>query len=155
MKSKGWIIETKRLFSVGAIMAVMFGSAYSQTSERVWEEGGIWSVSYVETKPGHFDDYIENLSQVWRRYLEEQKKDGSVLSYKILNVSFTRDNEPDLMLLVEYPNWAAFDRGQEYFEQLATRIQGSLEQAHLASISREDLRELRGSKVAREILFRE
>ena len=40
-----------------------------------------------------FNAYINDLSQVWRRYLEAQKSDGDVVSYKMLNVAFSRDDE--------------------------------------------------------------
>ncbi len=44
----------------------------SQAADRVYNDGGsVWTVSFIETKPGHFDDYIENLNQIWRRYLDE------------------------------------------------------------------------------------
>ncbi len=84
------------------------------------------------------------------------KEDGVLISYKMLNVSFPRDGEPDLILLVEFKDWAAFDVGNaEYFEQLAGKIQGSVEQSQKANIKREDLRALRGSIVAQEITFKE
>lgn len=128
----------------------------AQSSDRVWEEGSVWAITYVETKPGHFNDYISDLSNVWRKYLEAQKKDGLLISYKMLNVSFPRDGEPDLILLVEYKDWAAFDvSNAEYFEKVAGSIQGSVKKALQANINREDLRDLRGSVVAQEIAFRQ
>lgn len=129
--------------------------AQAQSSDRIWEEKGVWVISFIETKPGHFNDYVRDLSNVWRKYLEAQKEDKLVNSYKMLNVSFARDNEPDLILLVEYKDWAAFDSGADYFEELASRLQGSMQQVQQASINREELRALRGSIVAQEIVFRE
>ncbi len=139
-----------------ALMGIFAQPLQAQSSDRVWQEGSVWAISYIETKPGHFNDYISDLSNVWRKYLEAQKEDGLLISYKMLNVNFSRDGEPNLILLVEYKDWAAFDAGNaEYFEQLTSRIQGSVQQGQQASINREDLRALRGSIVAQEIAFRE
>ena len=134
-----------------------FAIAAVQADDRVYEDGGsVWSVSFIETKPGHFDDYIANLNQIWRRYLDEQVKDGHVLSYKMIPIAFPRDGEPNLRLMVEFKNWAAFDRGNnEYFDELAEKLQGSVDQATQSNIDREALRDLRGGFVGQEISFKE
>lgn len=36
--------------------------------------------------------------------------------------AFTRQGEPDLFLTLEYADWAAFDRGVEYFQKLAEKM---------------------------------
>lgn len=129
--------------------------APAQAQDRVYEDGGsVWSVSFIETKPGHFDDYIANLNQIWRRYLDEQKKDGHVLSYKMIPIAFPRDGEPNLMLMVEFKNWAAFDLGNDYFDKLADKLQGGVEQATQSNIDREELRNLRGGFAGQEITFK-
>ena len=144
------------LRSVFVSLALLVAATAQADDHRVYEDGGsVWSVSFIETKPGHFDDYIANLDQIWRRYLDAQKEDGYVLSYKMIPIAFPRDGEPNLMLMVEFKNWAAFDRGNEYFDKLATRLQGSPDQATQSNIDREALRELRGGWVGREIKFKD
>ena len=136
---------------------VLLGAAVSvaNADDRAYTDGGsVWTVSFIETKPGHFDDYIENLSNIWKRYLDAQKEDGDVLSYKMIPVSFPRDGEPNLMLMVEFKNWASFDRGNDYFDKLAQRLQGGIDQATQSNIDREALRELRGGFVGQEIHFK-
>ncbi len=114
----------------------------------------MWTVSPVETKPGKFNAYINDLSRVWRAYLEDSKKnDGDVLSYKMLSVVSARDGEPDLLLLVEFKNMAVFDRSMDYFDKQAIKIQGTLDKSIEANIDREALRNLRGSILKREIHF--
>ena len=129
--------------------------APAQAQDRVYEDGGsVWTISFIETKPGHFDDYIANLNQIWRRYLDEQKKDGHVLSYKMIPIAFPRDGEPNLVLMVEFKNWAAFDLGNAYFDGLAEKLQGGIDQATQSNIDREELRSLRGGFAGQEITFK-
>lgn len=127
---------------------------FADNHGRVYDQGTVWAISFIETKPGHFDDYIENLSNIWKRYLDAQKEDGLVVSYSMYNVSFPRDGEPDLMLMVEFKNWAAFDSGNDYFDKLAARLQGSIQNARQSNIDREDLRALRGGFVAQKLTFK-
>jgi hypothetical protein len=134
------------------LLFALFAVSIAQADDRAYEDGGsVWTVSFIETKPGHFDDYIADLNAVWRRYLDEQKKDGDVLSYKMIPIAFPRDGEPNLMLMVEYKNWAAFDRGTEYFDELAKKLQGGIDQAKQSDIDREELRSLRGGFAGQEI----
>jgi hypothetical protein len=82
------------------------------------EFGSYWSVTSVETKPGHFEDYIEDLKKNWRRALEIQKKEGHVLSYKLFSNVDRRDGEPTLWLFVEHKSAAsAYDLPYDYFEK--------------------------------------
>jgi hypothetical protein len=151
---------TRKPFALAAVIAlvaialVMPRPASAQTTERVWTEGTVWSITYVETKPNMFNAYIKNLSQVWRKFLEEQKKAGDVISYRMLNVQNTRDGEPDLILLTEFKNMAVFDKGVDYFEAMSKKIMGSLEGMQTDNIDREKLRSIRSTVLTREIKFK-
>jgi hypothetical protein len=129
--------------------------ATAQTTERVFDQGTVWSVSYIRTKPNMFNSYLKNLSQVWRAFLEEQKNRGDVVSYRILNVQNPRDGEPDLILLTEFKNMAVFDQSLDEFDELAETVMGSLESMQTDNIAREDMRTLRGSLLARELHFKQ
>jgi hypothetical protein len=145
----------KRSFLPLSLFLAILAISTAQADDRVYSDGGsVWTVSFIDTKPGHFDDYIENLNQIWRRYLDEQKKDGDVLSYKMIPIAFPRDGEPNLMLMVEFKSWAAFDRGNDYFDELAEKLQGGIDQATQSNIDREELRSLRGGFVGQEISFK-
>ena len=137
--------------SLFAFMCILVTPALS--AERGYDNGSVWYVSFVRTKPGKYNDYLADLNNVWRKYIEAQMKDGDILSYKMLNVAARRQNESDLVLMVEFKNWATFDRGIEYFENLATKIQGSVDKSTQANIDREALRTLNGSVILQEVKF--
>ena len=137
------------------LFLAMLAFSTAQADDRAYDDGGsVWTVSFIETKPGHFDDYIENLNRIWRRYNDEQMKDGDVLSYKMIPIASPRDGEPNLMLMVEFKNWAAFDRDNEYFDKMAEKLQGGVDQATQSNIDREELRNLRGGFTGQEITFK-
>jgi len=129
--------------------------AASQTTERVFDQGTVWAITYVETKPNMFNSYLKNLSQVWRAFLEEQKTAGDVVSYKMLNVQNTRDGEPDLILMTEFKNMAVFDQSFDDFDKLAEKVMGSLEDMQTDNIAREDMRTIRSNVLTRELHFKE
>lgn len=144
----------KKILIIFALVGSVVGAIGAQAADRVWEDGSVWSIQYAQTKPGQFDAYMEDLSKVWRAFVEREKQDGDILSYRVLQIAAPRDSEPNVMFLVEYKNWAAFDKGTEYFDKLAKEILGSVENSNSASIDREALRTLRGSINAQEVVFK-
>jgi len=128
-------------------------SASAQDNTRNWDYGNVIATSAVHLEPGALNAYINDLNGLWRIFLDQQVKDGNVVSYRIIQSSFPRDGEPDLILITEHPNWAAFDLSNEYFEDLTKKLQGSLEKARDASIDRGKLRRLGGQSIYQEIKF--
>ena len=143
-----------RISFVVVLLCLFVLPVQAQEKENVYENGSVWSISYIKTKPGHFDDYLKNLSTTWRKILDEYKKDGKVLSYKVLDVVWARDGEPNLILMVEYKDWTTFDTPDEYWDDVQDKVLGSLEKAKQNMLSREDIRTLRGGKGAVELKFK-
>ena len=128
--------------------------ATAQDHERNWEQGTVLQVTHVHTKPGMFNAYINDLNGLWRVFLEEQMQDGSVLGYRMRGNPSARRDEADLILTVEYANWAAFDRGVEYFEELSIKLRGSTEEMRQLDVKREDLREIGSTFTLQEVKFK-
>ncbi len=138
------------------LCAAMFSvPASAQDNERNWENGNVIAISEVHTEPGMFNAYINDLKGLWRVFLDQQIEDGNVVRYRLLVNTFGRDNEPNLLLITEHPNWAAFDLSNEYFEELTKKLQGSTDNAISATIERGKLRRLGGSSVYQEITFKD
>ena len=98
--------------------------------------GSYWTVTSVDTKPGHFDDYMADLKRVWRKSLDMMNE------------------EPDLWLLVEWTSGAAYlDTPQEYWDAQTAKLFGSEDAGQAANIKRGDLREILGNSLLREMSF--
>jgi hypothetical protein len=129
------------------------GGVQAQTAERVYDNGPVWVINYVETKTGMFDDYMAYLSTKWRETNEADKKAGYVLDYKILAVGSPRDHEADVILMVEYKNMAAFDRPLAEAEATSAKAFGSVVKSNQAFAARDSMRTNRGGIIAREVKF--
>ena len=147
----------KTFFRAAALAAAVtfcgLGAAQAQTAERVYDQGPVWVITWVETKPGMFDDYLAYIGSKWRELNETDKRAGRILDYKVLAVDSPRDHEPDVMLMIEYPNMAAFDRPLAESEATAAKVFGSVVKSNQAFASRETLRTNRGGVIARELKF--
>lgn len=147
-----------KLFAIlSVVLFATLGSAtaFAQDHSRGWEQGHIVQVTEVHTKDGMFNAYINDLSNVWRKFLEAQKEEGDVIGYGMYSNVNPREGEPDLFLTVTFKNWAAFDRGVEYFEKLGTQILGSTDEMREANIDRGELRTIGSTYVLQEIAFKD
>ena len=147
-----------KIFAIASLVLIAtFGSttALAQDHSRGWEQGYVVQVTEVHTKDGMFNAYINDLGKVWRKFLEAQKADGDVISYGMYSNVNQREGEPDLYLTITFKNWAAFDRGVEYFEKLGTQILGSTDDMREANIDRGELRTIGSTYVLRELKFKD
>jgi len=142
------------LVSLLAMTYLFSSTAIAQDNSRGWENGAIVAVTEVHTKPGMFNAYINDLNNVWRKYNEMQMKDGDILAFSMFSNTSAREGEPDLYLTITYKNWATFDRGVEYFEEIGTKLMGSTDKMRSAGIDREALRTIGSSYVLQEIKFK-
>lgn len=145
-----------RLVALALAGAVSFTSvsiASAQTAERVYDNGPVWVISYVQTKPGMFDDYMAYLSTKWRQLNDADKAAGKILDYKVLSVDSPRADEADVILMIEYRNMAAFDRPLADSEATSAKVFGSVVKSNQAFASRESMRTNRGSVTTRELKF--
>jgi hypothetical protein len=88
----------KSCIALAFASAAMLATSVAALAEdaRPYDNGPVWDVSAILTKPGHFDDYMKFVSTTWRAEQEAAKAKGLVLDYKVLNVADPRDNEPDM-----------------------------------------------------------
>jgi hypothetical protein len=137
-----------------ATIITFFISDQSIAQERSYTEGSVWNISLIKTKAPYFDDYMNDLNNGWKKVMDEAKKQGIILSYMVLTQS-AKDNEDwDLALLIEYKNMAAFDGLREKMEKIQTSLFGSQETRKDSAVKRNELREMLGSKIARQLLFK-
>jgi len=122
--------------------------------ERPYDNGPVWVLSNIQTKTGHFDDYMRYVATSWKAKQEDSRKRGWILGYKVLTAVDARDNEPDIYLMVEYKNMAAMDVSLDEVDAQTKKLEGSVVASNRAFGERDKLRALRGSIVTRELIFK-
>jgi hypothetical protein len=144
-------------FSLALLLATIITfviSNQSMAQERSYTEGSVWNISLIKTKAPYFNDYMNNLNTGWKKVMDEAKKQGIILSYMVLTQSPNDTEDWDLALLIEYKNMAALDGLREKMEKIQTSLFGSQETMKESAVKRNELREMLGSKLARQLLFK-
>jgi len=135
------------------VVLMLFAQA-GFAQDKPFKEGSIWSVTFVKVKPGMFDTYIRDLSGNRRPLMEQAKKEGLILQEKMLAGESAGREDFDLILMVEYKNWAAFDGLSDKFRALAQKIVGSEDKQTQMMVKRTDVREIVGTKNMQEISYK-
>jgi hypothetical protein len=119
-----------------------------------YKEGSVYSLVFVRTKPGTTNEYLRSAATGWRNLVEDMKKEGLILSYKVFVGSAANKEDWDVMLLVEYKNMAALDGLEEKIQALAAKSLGPEDMVKAGYIKRNETREVLGEKVVREVILK-
>jgi hypothetical protein len=148
----------KSVLYFSALMATLLLFPFNQTSaqeEDLYEDGTVWSLTFVRTGANKSDVYLKGLAQTWVASMEEAKKEGLILSYKILAGSASNEDDYDLILMIENKNMASFDPDdtrEAKFDAIEKKIKDEMGDDYDATITNyDDIRDLLGTKLMREI----
>jgi hypothetical protein len=108
----------------------------------------------VKTKAGMTDDYLKSLGQTLKPVFEEEKKQKIILDYKLLNGDASGPQDFNILILVEYPNMAAFDGLRDRMDPIMEKVMGTEDQRRATAVKRLDIREILGAKTMREITLK-
>jgi hypothetical protein len=114
-------------------------------------EGSVWIFSFIKTKPGLTDEYLQSIAASLKPVYEEEKKQRLILDYKIFTGDAAGDRDFDVLLMVEYPNMAALDAARERAEPIVDKIIGPTEKRRELAMKRSDTRDILATKTLREI----
>ena len=116
--------------------------------------GSVWTVSMIRSTAGFRNDYLRSLATTWKRVMEEAKRQGIVLSYRILSAQPAGPEDWDLLLMVEAKNWAALDGIDEKFDAIQQKVLGDEAARRQLATKRIEVRRTLGSKTAQEIFLK-
>src|SRR5438477_3009286 len=117
-------------------------------------ERPVWTLTMIKTKTGLADEYIKQITGTVKPVYDEKKKQKVILDYKILNGEASDPHDFNILILVEYPNWAAFDNLRDKMDPVIAKVMGSEEQRRDLAVKRLDVREILGTKTMREITLK-
>ena len=140
-----------------AVLAFAFLSALvlpAIAQDKPYREGPVWALTFIKVKPGMFDVYMRDIGPLRKQIMDEAKKQGLVLSYKLFGGISANHADWDVLFMDEYKNWAAFDGLTQKFEAIQGKLIGNEEKRTRLMIKRTDVREIVGEKVMQELILK-
>jgi hypothetical protein len=120
-----------------------------------YTEGPIWRIQLIRVKPTQMDAYLTSLRQSTKPLIEEQKKQGIVMDYKVfLKETKANPEDWDICVAIEYKNHAAMDGLAAKGEALRDKILGGKAPAQQLADKRAEIREIISSELLQEIFLK-
>jgi hypothetical protein len=145
---------TRRLCAIGALPALAILTTSAWADGRDFNDGPVVNSSYIRTVDGHFDEYMHWLATTYKKQQEAAKAAGLITSWRVLVTEARTPQDPDIILVVEYKNWAALDHLGGKLDQVSTKIEGSLEAAAKSEADRAKMRTILGSRTSQEAILK-
>jgi hypothetical protein len=127
-------------------------------NEDVYESGSVWNITFVRTHANAGEKYLQGINQTWKAAMDEFVKEGLIESYKILYGDASNEDDFDIMLLMEFKNYAAFDPNPERdkkFDSVQAKLKEAMGEKWDETVaSYATMRDILGTKSMREIYLK-
>ncbi len=120
---------------------------------RPYRNGSVWNVAFIRMKPGMDTAYLNYIATDWKRNQEALKKDGLILSYKVLTTEAHGAADFNIMLMTEYKNLATMEANENKADALAQKVIGDDQKQMQGYKERLEIREVLQDRLAREIVL--
>jgi len=121
--------------------------------KRPYRNGSVWNVSMIRMKPGMDTAYLNYIATDWKRNQEAAKKEGLLLSYRVLQTEAHNPNDWNLLLMTEFKDLASMEANQDKSDALAQKVVGDDQKQMQGYKERTEIREVMGDRLAREIVL--
>ena len=143
-----------KFISLCAALALMLAAQTGLAQDKPYKEGSVWTVTFVKVRPGMMDTYLRDLGANRKKLMDQAKTDGLILSERLLTGDATGREDFDLILMVEFKNWAAFDGLSDKFRVLAQKMVGTEDKQMQMMVKRTEVREIVGTKTMQELFLK-
>lgn len=140
------------MMSLIASLLVIGISIFAQVN-RPYRNGSVWEIAFIRVKPGMDTAYLNYLASEWKRNQEAAKREGLILSYKVLTTEAHGSTDWNLLLMTEYKDLATMEANEAKADALAQKVIGDDQKQMQGYKERLEIREVMGSRLAREIVL--
>jgi hypothetical protein len=142
----------KKLCGLAILLVYLAPSLFAQEH---YTEGPIWRVQLIRVKPTQLDAYLTSLRQSTKPLIEEEKRQGVIVDYKVF-LKETKNNPEDwdICVAIEYKNHAAMDGLAAKGEAARDKILGGKQAAQQLGEKRAEIREIISSELLQEIFLK-
>ena len=147
-------MKAKRIL-IGSLVAIVLTLSvviYAQVG-RPYRNGTVWSIGFIKMKPGMESAYLTYVATDWKRDQEALKRDGQIISYKVLQTEAHGSSDWNLLLMTEYKNMATREANEPKEDALYQRTIGNDEKQRQGYRERLEIREVMADRLAREIVL--
>ena len=140
------------LLSIFTIILTITIAASAQVN-RPYHNGPVWSIGFIQMKPGMDAAYLNYVATDWKKEQEALKKDGQILSYMVIQTEGHSSTDWNLMLMTEYKDMATLEADEAKADNLLQKVIGNDAKQMQGYRERLQIREVLGNRIGRQIIL--
>jgi hypothetical protein len=145
-------ITMKKLYGLAVFLLLLTPALLAQEH---YTEGPVWRVQLIRVKPTQLDAYLSSLRQSTKPLIEEEKRQGAIMDYKVfLKETKNSPEDWDICVAIQYKNHAAMDGLAAKGEAARDKILGGKQAAQQLGEKRAEIREIISSELLQEIFLK-
>jgi hypothetical protein len=137
MKNKKRILTSSLVVLILTLSVVVWAQV-----ARPYRNGSVWSIGFIAMKPGMETAYLNYVAGDWKREQEALKKDGQIISYKVLTTEAHGADDWNIMLMTEYKDMATMEANEAKADNLLQTVIGTDEKQMQGYRDRLQIREV-------------
>ncbi len=137
---------------IAVLMLTLSVVVYAQVS-RPFRNGTVWNIGFIQMKPGMETAYLNYIATDWKRSQEALRKDGQIISYKVITTEAHGRDDWNIMLMTEYKDLATMEANQAKEDNLMQAVIGTDEKQMQGYRDRLQIREVLEGRTGREIVL--
>lgn len=134
------------LCAAAGVLAIASQAPVAYADGRDYNDGPVQNVSFIRTVDGHFDEYMHWLATSFKKQQDAAKAAGLITGYQVLVAQPHNAQDADIILITVYKNWAALDNLGSKFDQVLSKVEGSVDAANKSEADRSKIRTVLGSE---------
>ena len=148
-------MKNRKRILTGSLIALILTLSIVVVAQvsRPYRNGSVWSIGFIKMKPGMDTAYLNYIATDWKREQEALKKDGQIISYKVLTTEAHGADDWNIMLLTEYKDAATREVNQAKADNLLQTVVGTDEKQMQGYRDRLQIREVMENRIAQEIVL--
>jgi len=145
--------RNRTLISLLIVLILTLGIVVVAQVTRPYRTGSVWSIGFIKMKPGMETAYLNYVAGDWKREQEALKKDGQIISYKVMTTEDHGSSDWNIMLMTEYKDMATMEANEAKADNLLQTVIGTDEKQMQGYRDRLQIREVLQNRLAREIVL--
>lgn len=139
------------LLLLGSLVAA--GLTVHAQVTRPYRNGSVWEMSFIRMKPGMDTAYLNYIATEWKRIQEGARKEGLILSYRVLTTEAHGPTDFNIILMTEYKDLATLEASEQKGDVYFQKAVGDDQKQMAGYKERLEIRDVLGTRFAREIVL--
>jgi hypothetical protein len=143
----------RKYFALTALVILLMSVIVFAQVNRPYRNGTVWNIAFIRMKPGMDTAYLNYIATDWKRNQEALKKEGVIISYKVLTTEAHGAADFNILLMTEYKDLATMEANEAKADSIAQQVVGNDAKQMQGYKERLEIREVLQDRLAREIVL--